>query len=132
VTKKLADFVLEAAEDGVILHKDAEKLIHPMYEHLKTNEYLLRDTYAGIHRKKLQSEFCDNRRRTEILRDKSETALIEQTGADLKQEKQCSEDSSMADEEDIIIEDLMGADTTHLGMHATRIPPPAFDKIAGA
>jgi hypothetical protein len=71
VTERFADFILEAAEDGVILHKDAEKLIHPMHEHLKTNEFLLRDTHAGIHRKALQSQCSGDFRKGELSLDKT-------------------------------------------------------------
>jgi hypothetical protein len=50
VTETLTDFVMQAAEDGVILPKDAERIIHPMHDHLKLTGRIVRDTHAGIHR----------------------------------------------------------------------------------
>jgi sodium/hydrogen exchanger 10/11 len=61
VTEKLADFVMQAADDGVILPKDAERIIHPMHEHLKLTSVIVRDTHSGIHRKVLERQSTGDR-----------------------------------------------------------------------
>mmetsp|Transcript_82025 Transcript_82025/g.149971 ORF Transcript_82025/g.149971 Transcript_82025/m.149971 type:complete len:1237 (-) Transcript_82025:161-3871(-) len=70
MAKELTSFVLEAAEDCVILAKDAERIIHPMYEHLRLSDQLHADTQAGIHRRDLQSR--KSGRRGTIVRDTSQ------------------------------------------------------------
>jgi hypothetical protein len=102
VTERLADFILEAAEDGVILHKDAEKLIHPMHEHLKTNEFLIRDTHAGIHRKALQTQCSGDFRKSDLMHDitigKADFQDMEQWNASIERELSDSSSDRMVDD----------------------------------
>jgi hypothetical protein len=54
VIKTLSEFVHGATTDGVLLVRDAERIIHPMYEQLRKSERLFADTHAGIHKNDLR------------------------------------------------------------------------------
>jgi hypothetical protein len=75
VTEQLTDFVMQAADDGVILPKDAERIIHPIHDHLKLSGRIVRDTHAGIHRNVLEKKTSGNRL-TSIENDPNSPKLI--------------------------------------------------------
>jgi hypothetical protein len=96
VTELLANFVVEAAEDGVILYKDAEDLIHPMHAHLKVTEFMVRDTHDGIHRNTLKKQCNGDVRRTGL-----ENNVVDEDDVSTRSTyTQADKDYQVADKED--------------------------------
>jgi len=52
---RLANFILTASDDCVILPKDAETIIHPIYDHLRLTSALFADTHEGIQRESVKN-----------------------------------------------------------------------------